>query len=40
VIVAWELDNLLVEVSDRKKPGFHRVELETKGLKFALEKVK
>lgn len=40
VIVAWELDNLLVEVSDRKKPGFHRVELETKGFKFALERVK
>jgi hypothetical protein len=35
-----ELNNLLIEISDRKKPGFHRVELEVRGFQFAIDKVK
>jgi hypothetical protein len=38
--VAWEIDGLLVELSDRKKQGFSRVDVETKGLFYAVEKVK
>lgn len=25
VVVAWEIDNLLVDISDRKRPGYSRV---------------
>lgn len=40
IIVAWEIDGLLVELSDRKKQGFSKVDIETKGLLYAVEKVK
>ncbi len=40
IIVAWEIDGLLVELSDRKKQGFSKLEIETKGLFYAVEKVK
>lgn len=40
VIVAWEIDGLLVELSDRKKQGFSRLEIETTGLHYAYEKMK
>ena len=39
-IVAWEIDGLLVELSDRKKQGFSRLEIETTGLHYAYEKMK
>jgi uncharacterized membrane protein len=40
IIVAWEIDGLLVEVSDRKKPGFSKLDVESNGLFYAVEKVK
>lgn len=40
IIVAWEIDGLLVELSDRKKQGFSKLDVESKGLFYAVEKVK
>jgi hypothetical protein len=40
IIVAWEIDGLLIELSDRKKQGFSKVETDTKGLLYAFEKIK
>lgn len=40
IIVAMELEGLFLELSDRKKQGFSRVDVVSTGLFYAVDKVK